>query len=79
MEFKNTPIVLNNTSGNRMVCSVESASIPLSYYTVNDTDNSYSFNGISGQLPNGNYNANNIATEITANCPLLHGVQPLSK
>ena len=64
----NTPIVLNNTS-NKMLCSVESASIPLSYYTVNDTNNSFSFNGIAGQLPSGNYNANNIATELNKIAP----------
>ena len=64
----NAPIILNNSS-NKMLCSVESASIPLSYYTVNNTNNSYSFDGVSGQLPNGNYNANNIVSELNKVAP----------
>jgi len=64
----NAPIILNNSS-NKMLCSVESASIPLSYYTVNNTNNSYSFDGVSGQLPNGNYNANNIVAELNKVAP----------
>ena len=64
----NAPIILNNSS-NKMLCSVESASIPLSFYTINDTNNSYSFDGVSGSLPNGNYNANNIVTELNKVAP----------
>lgn len=64
----NAPIILNNSS-NKMLCSVESASIPLSYYTVNNTNNSYSFDGVSGQLPNGNYNANNVVSELNKAAP----------
>jgi hypothetical protein len=64
----NTPIVLNNTT-NKMLCSVESCSIPLSYYTINDTNNSFKFNGVADSLTNGNYNANQIVIELNKIAP----------
>ena len=35
----NMPIVIPNGSNIKMLCSIESASIPLSYYTINETNN----------------------------------------
>jgi hypothetical protein len=64
----NAPIFVNNTT-NKMLCSIESVSIPLSFYTVNNTNNSFQFNGVSNALPNGNYNANTIATELNKYAP----------
>jgi len=64
----NSPIVLSNTA-NKMLCSVESCSIPLSYYTINDTNNSFKFSGVIGSLINGNYNANQVVTELNKIAP----------
>jgi hypothetical protein len=54
------PIIIPNGAGIKMLCSVESASIPLSYYTINDTNNQCSFvfgadAPILVTVPNGNY------------------------
>ena len=65
------PIVIPNATNISMLCSVESASIPLSYYTINETNNKFSFNSItSGEIPHGNYSINSL---ILA----LHEVQKL--
>lgn len=59
----NNPIVTSNTNV-RMLCSVESCSIPLSYYTINATNNLFKFSGVVGQIPFGNYNANSMAAAL---------------
>jgi len=64
----NTPIVLQNST-NKMLCSVESCSIPLSYYTINATNNRFEINGVEHSIDFGNYNANEIATEMNKVCP----------
>jgi hypothetical protein len=58
------PIVLPNNSDVKMLCSVESCSIPLSYYTINETNNKIKINGQTFIITNGNYNATSIITEI---------------
>jgi len=65
------PIVIPPTSKVKMLCSVESASIPLSYYTVNASNNklevSYDGGGyLEISVVEGNYTAKSIATAITA-------------
>jgi hypothetical protein len=60
------PIVLGNTSNIKMLCSVESCSIPLSYYTVNDTNNCFIFNGNFRRIQAGNYNANSLVLSLNA-------------
>ena len=57
-----SPIVLGNTSNIKMLVSVESCSIPLSFYMVNETNFNFSFNGAKGKIQAGNYNA----TKLTA-------------
>ena len=54
------PIIIPNGADIKMLCSVESASIPLSYYTINDTNNKCGFvfgadAPILVTVPNGNY------------------------
>jgi len=53
------PIVIPNGSSMKMLCSIESASIPLSYYTINDTNNRFKFmtQGFpkEGKIATGNY------------------------
>lgn len=61
------PIVLGASSNVKMLCSVESCSIPLAYYTVNETNNKFSFNGNVGEVSVGNYTANTIVETINRN------------
>ena len=58
------PIVLPNNSDIKMLCSVESCSIPLSYYTVNNTNNKIKVSGVLYTLAEGNYDAKTIVTEL---------------
>lgn len=58
------PIVLPNNSDVKMLCSVESCSIPLSFYTINDTNNKLKISGTTYTIENGNYSASSIITEI---------------
>ena len=71
----NSPIMGSNS--NKLLCSVESVSIPLSYYTLNKTNNRFSFNGISGEIPFGNYNAYEMAKELTDLAPFTVTFNPL--
>ena len=59
-----TPIVLGASSNVRMLCSVESCSIPLAYYTINETNNRFSFNGVVSYISYGNYTATSVAEAI---------------
>ena len=59
-----TPIILGASSNVRMLCSVESVSIPLAYYTVNETNKYFSFNGVKGFIDIGNYSATSIVEAI---------------
>ena len=63
----NSPIMGSNS--NKLLCSVESCSVPLSYYTINKTNNRFMFNNISGEVAFGNYNAYELAEEITKIAP----------
>ena len=71
----NSPIMGSNS--NKLLCSVESVSIPLSYYTLNKTNNRFSFNGISGEIPFGTYNAYEMAKELTDLAPFTVTFNPL--
>ena len=71
----NSPIMGSNS--NKLLCSVESVSIPLSYYTINKTNNRFSFNDISGEIPFGNYNAYEMAKELTDLAPFTVTFNPL--
>ena len=63
----NKPIVIPNGAPMKMLCSIESASIPLSYYTINETNQNFNFVAVvkekKGKVPVGNYT---IKTLITA-------------
>jgi len=63
-----TPIVLNDNQV-KMTCSVESCSIPLSYYLVNDSNNKLKINDIIYTVEEGNYSAISIIE-------LLNELQP---
>jgi hypothetical protein len=59
-----TPIVIQNENDVKMSCSVESCSIPLSYYTINDSNYNISINNVLQQVPVGNYSANSLIDEL---------------
>lgn len=61
-----SPIVLGNNTSVKMLCSVESCSIPLAYYQVNETNNNFSFNEVKGSIPIGNYNATSLVAAINS-------------
>lgn len=63
-----TPIVLNDNQV-KMTCSVESCSIPLSYYLVNSSNNKLKINDIIYTVEEGNYSAISIIE-------LLNELQP---
>ena len=64
----NMPIVIPNGSNVKMLCSVESASIPLSYYTINETNNNFCFSSQGfqkkGPVPVGNYTIKTLLKKI---------------
>jgi hypothetical protein len=62
----NTPIVINNENEVKMSCSVESCSIPLSYYTINNSNNKISINGQVYSIQEGNYSANSMIDQLHA-------------
>ena len=61
-----SPIVLGNNTSVKMLCSVESCSVPLAYYQVNETNNNFSFNGTKLSFPVGNYSALSFVTTINS-------------
>ena len=65
-----SPIVLPPSSNVKMLISVESCSIPLSYYTINETNNQFRVNSNGGayatfQIAPGNYTAKSVVNAIT--------------
>ena len=67
--FFNIPnIVDENKDISHLECSLEDATIPVSWYLINDTNNTlhYNYNSINDNivLTNGNYNGTSIITEI---------------
>lgn len=65
-----TPIVLNDNQV-KMTCSVESCSIPLSYYLVNDSNNKLKINGIIYTVEEGNYSAISIIEKLNELQPFI--------
>ena len=60
------PIVINNPEQVRMLCSVESVSIPLSYYNTNVTNNQFRLNNVTYVVPEGNYSATSIVDALNS-------------
>jgi hypothetical protein len=65
------PIVLPNNSDIQMLCSVESCSIPLSYYTVNATNCNMKISGNIVAIDHGNYSATSIIAHIATKTTLF--------
>ncbi len=64
----NSPVIIPNGAPLKICCSVESASIPLSYYTVNETNNRFafadSFKLIRDEVKPGNYTIKTLLKSI---------------
>jgi hypothetical protein len=59
-----TPIVLSNDNQIKMTCSVESCSIPLSYYLINQSNNKLKLNDSIYTIDEGNYSAISIIEQL---------------
>lgn len=72
----NAPIVIPNGAPVKICCSIESASIPLSYYTINETNNKFRFSAQGfpkeGAIAEGNYT---IKTLLNAMNDITGGIQ----
>lgn len=65
-----TPIVVNHQINVKMLCSVESCSIPLSYYTINQTNNRIKIGDTVYEVPPGNYSSASVVDELNSRCPI---------
>ncbi len=77
--FFNIPnIVEENKDITHLECSLEDATIPVSWYLINDSNNTlhYNYNSITDSvtLTNGNYNGSSIITEIQNKFNLDKGI-----
>ena len=53
--FKIEPLIIGNTDDSRFILGMEGASIPLSFYAINDTNDTFMLNTITYSMVNGNY------------------------
>ena len=65
----NKPIVIPTGNDIQMLCSVESASIPLSYYTINETNCKLSFSLQDNSVNNRSKSVNGFVGVIFSYCP----------
>lgn len=59
-----TPVLLAPTDDHRIVVGIESASIPLSFYSINDTNDALYVEGSLITLDHGNYNVANFLSHL---------------
>jgi hypothetical protein len=62
--FTIQPLIISNTDDSQFVIGLESASIPLSFYVVNDTNNKFILDGITITITNGNYSISQLELEL---------------
>lgn len=62
--FKIDPLIIANNDDSVFVLGLESASIPLSFYAVNQTNDTFSINGISYNIQDGNYSYGTLITQL---------------
>lgn len=58
------PVLLAGNDDHKIVLGVESASIPLSFYAINDTNENFYIEGTLVQLDHGNYNVANFVSHL---------------
>lgn len=61
------PLLLHSDDKHKMVLGIETASIPLSFYTINPKNNRFSIDSIEYQIPEGNYRVSQLT-------PVLNGL-----
>jgi hypothetical protein len=62
--FQIQPLIISNTDESQFVIGLESASIPLSFYVINDTNRSFRLDGVTVAIAQGNYNIYSLLTEL---------------
>jgi hypothetical protein len=72
--FTIQPLIISNTDESQFVIGLESASVPLSFYVVNDTNRQFRLDTVLIVLALGNYTINALLTEL--NSKLLAGGFP---
>jgi hypothetical protein len=68
------PLLLNNTTTEHFVLGLEQASIPISIYMVNNSNNVMVINGTTYTIPNGNYTAISIKDYLNTIEPTIQFV-----
>lgn len=61
------PLLLHPEDKHKMVLGIETASIPLSFYTINSKNNRFSIDSIEYEIPEGNYRVSQLT-------PVLNGL-----
>ena len=61
------PLLLHPEDPHKMVLGIESASIPLSFYTINEKNNKFSIDSVVYTIPEGNYRVSQLT-------PVLNGL-----
>lgn len=60
----NPPLLLHPEDPHKIVLGIESASIPLSFYTINKTNNKFNIDGHDFTIPEGNYKVSQLTPEL---------------
>jgi hypothetical protein len=64
--FTIQPLIISNTDESQFVIGLESASVPLSFYVVNATNNQFLLDGITITIAQGNYSISALITQLNA-------------
>jgi len=64
--FSIQPLIISNTDESQFVIGLESASIPLSFYVVNETNNLFILDGITIGIAFGNYTISALLTQLNS-------------
>ncbi|MGA1048414.1 MAG: hypothetical protein ACO3UU_10400 [Minisyncoccia bacterium] len=62
--FQIEPLIIGSTDESTFILGLESASIPLSFYAINQTNDTFSINGTPYNITNGNYSYTSILTQL---------------
>lgn len=62
--FQIQPLIISNTDESQFVIGLESASVPLSFYVVNETNSIFNLDGNIIQIPIGNYTIAALVTKL---------------
>jgi hypothetical protein len=64
--FEIQPLIISNTDESQFVIGLESASVPLSFYVVNTTNNQFRLDGVTIAIAEGNYSVSALLTQLNA-------------